>query len=174
MKFVTGLALVLLCLVGYSSGSVLAGRGKKLVPTLGDLLVIVILWISALMAREYLGRWLAILAWLLVGVLVGAVLVALRRSRLASASRNEVNTPSVDGENLFRRVWRKWTAFAAEMGNYQGRVMLAFFYFVVVSPFGLLMRLFSDPLRMRRSQRVSFWVKRPELGAGLEDARRQF
>jgi len=127
MGFVSGLALVLLCLVSYSAGSVLAGRGKKLAPTLGDLLVIVILWISALVTREHLGKWLAIPAWLLVGGLVGAVLVALRRSRLAPTSGKNAETLHVQGENLCRRAWRRWTAFAAEMGNYQGRVMLAFF-----------------------------------------------
>ncbi len=49
MEFVSGLALVLLTLVGYSSGAVLGARRKTPVPGLFDLLVVVILWAAALL-----------------------------------------------------------------------------------------------------------------------------
>lgn len=79
MGFLKGLALILLTLVGYSSGTVLAGKNKRVVPGLLDMAVVVVLWAAALVTRPALGRVLAIFVWLVVGLMVGAGLTGLRR-----------------------------------------------------------------------------------------------
>ena len=171
MHFVSGLALVLLTLVGYSSGAVVAGRGRQVAPGLLDLGVVVVLWAVALGTHSMLGKWLAILIWLAVGGLVSALLTTLRRG--GYGSKKEAN-PALAAGSPLRRAWGKWKAFAAEMGNYQGRVLLAFFYFAVVTPFGIGVRLFSDPLAVKRAERASSWVKRRPVSEELEATREQF
>ncbi|KPL17747.1 MAG: hypothetical protein AMJ92_11100 [candidate division Zixibacteria bacterium SM23_81] len=172
MDFVTGLALVLLTLVGYSSGTVLGGRGRRVVPGLLDLAVVAILWVGALGTRPSLGKMLAILVWIAVGITVGAALTALRRRRYPQVSQKE----SVKAKNArgLRRWWQVWKAFAAEMGNFQGRALLAFFYFIIVTPFGVPVRFFSDPLRLRKAKGSSFWLEQQPASATLEKAREQF
>ena len=172
MGFVSGLALVLLTLVGYSSGAVLAGKDKQVVPGLLDLAVAVVLWATALTTRAALGRGLAILVWLVVGLTVGAGLTGSRRGRYPD--RRQKASATVQGAGGLRRWWERWKVFAAEMGNYQGRTLLAFFYFIVVTPFGIPLRVFGDPLRLRRTGSSSFWVERRPVSQELEKAREQF
>lgn len=170
MNFFSGLALILLTLVGYSTGAAIGGRNKAVAPKLLDLGVVVVLWALALASRPFLGRWAAIGVWLIGGGLVSFVLAAIRRGKTPV---RKVPAPTGSG-NLLQRVWGRWKGFAAEMGNYQGRMLLAFFYFVVVTPFGVLVRLLGDPLRTRRSASTSFWVNRSATNTELDEARRQF
>ncbi len=172
MDFVSGLALVLLTLVGYSSGAVLAGKGKQVVPGLLDLAVAVVLWAAALTTRVALGRGLAILVWLVVGLTVSAGLTGLRRGRYPD--RKQMSPAAAQDAGGLRRWWERWKAFAAEMGNYQSRTLLAFFYFIVVTPLGIPLRLFGDPLRLRQVSGSSFWVERQSVSQGIEKAREQF
>ena len=172
MDFVTGLALVLLTLVGYSSGTVLGGKNRLVVPSLFDLIVVAVLWAGALTTRPVLGKILAILVWIAVGITVGACLTAMRRGRYPKLSQKKpVTSQNVSG---LRRLWQGWKAFAAEMGNFQGRALLAFFYFIIVTPFGVPVRLFSDPLRLRKAKGSSFWLKEQPVSSTLEKAREQF
>lgn len=172
MGFASGLALVLLILVGYSSGTVLAGKGKQVVPGLLDLAVMVVLWGMALTTRAVLGKGLAILVWFIGGLVVGTELTGLRRGKYPDRKQRAPATVQDAGE--LRRWWKGWKTFTAEISNYQGRTLLAFFYFIVVTPFGILVRLFSDPLRLRRVGGSSFWVERQPLNQGIEEAREQF
>jgi hypothetical protein len=171
MGLINGLALVLLTLVGYSSGCVLGGRGRKIAPGPLDILMVVVLWAGALNFRGGWGKWLAILVWLLAGMATGIVVTALRRSGWPAAPAE--SPPGVSG-HIFRRMWERWKAFAFETGNFQGRILFIFFYFLIVTPFGLLVRLFNDPLRLQHKSQPSFWVERPAPSTHLEDARRQF
>lgn len=172
MGFLSGLALVLLTLVGYSSGTVLAGKGKRVVPELLDVILVVVLWIAALVSRPALGRALAILIWLCAGLAVGAGLTALRRRKFPD---RKPTTPQKSYRlGRFRQWWQLWKAFAAEMGNFQGRTILAFFYFSVVTPFGIPVRLFGDPLRMHPASGNSFWFEQRSVKPTLKKAREQF
>jgi hypothetical protein len=71
-----------------------------------------------------------------------------------------------------RRAWELWKRFGKKVGDLQARVLLTFFYFVVLAPFGLGMRA-ADPLGLRRS--AGGWRARPAVvGAELlVRARRQ-
>lgn len=44
------------------------------------------------------------------------------------------------------------------------------FYFTVMVPFGLGMRLFGDPLAIKGQ---TTWIQREPVGSSLDDARRQ-
>lgn len=172
MGFIGALALILLTLVGYSSGAVLAGKGKQVMPGLLDLAVVAVLWAVALTTQTALARGVAILVWLVVGLTMGTGLTEFRRGRYPDCKQQAPATmQEISG---LRRWWEGWKAFAAEMGNYQGRALLAFFYFFVVTPFGISLRLFGDPLQLRRGGDSSFWVERGPVSQELEKAREQF
>ena len=75
---------------------------------------------------------------------------------------------------LLRRTWERWKAIAHVIGNFQARLLLTVFYFVVVPPFALIVKALKDPLRLRPSGGESFWVERPEREGSETSARRQF
>jgi hypothetical protein len=165
MNFIAGLALVLLTLVGYSSGSVLGAKGRTAVPGLADLPVIIATWIAALATRNALGKWGAIGVWLVIGLVLGAALARVRADSYPSAQ------PLNTGSGL----WNAWKGFARKMGNYQSRVLMAFVYFIIVLPFGLGMTLLGDPLNVKQTGGNSNWQpKELPLKPSLDEARSQF
>ena len=64
--------------------------------------------------------------------------------------------------------------WAHDIGEFQSRVLLTIFYFTLFVPFALLLRLFSDPLHLRRRPEPSAWTKAAPPDGGIEAARRQF
>ena len=74
---------------------------------------------------------------------------------------------------LWKRLWLRWKAIAGAIADFQARVILSLFYFVVVLPFGLAVRLFADPLRIRGERRTG-WVDCIERTQTVDEAMRQF
>jgi hypothetical protein len=74
---------------------------------------------------------------------------------------------------MLRRLWECWKLIAHKIGNFQSRMLLNAFYFLILMPFGLGVKLFSDPLRLKL-QSCSQWVDRNTRATTWEDARRQF
>jgi hypothetical protein len=58
---------------------------------------------------------------------------------------------------MLRYLWERWKVAAHKFGNFQARFLLNIFYFLVFSPFALGVKMFSDPLRIRR-QNLSQWL----------------
>ena len=92
-------------------------------------------------------------------------------------------TPSSSGDGdplidtwtrLCRRAWARWTVIAHIIGNFQARVLLTLFYFVVLPPFALIVKLFTDPLGLREPRGGSDWVVRPAAEPPERAGRRQF
>jgi uncharacterized Tic20 family protein len=73
--------------------------------------------------------------------------------------------------NLYKRAWEGWKALAHKIGNFQARVILSIFYAVLVLPFGLAARWFSDPLRIKKKPEQ--WLDHPSEAYDLEWARKQ-
>ena len=71
---------------------------------------------------------------------------------------------------------RLWTRFGLLLHRVVGPVALAILFFCVVTPTGLLMRLFGkDPLRLRRDpDAASYWVMRTPPGPDADSLRHQF
>ena len=72
---------------------------------------------------------------------------------------------------LLRRVWNGWKRFGRWMGDMVARVVLTVFYFTIALPFGLGVRLSSDPLQ-RKSDPA--WTPRDTNEPTLEAARSLF
>ena len=60
-----------------------------------------------------------------------------------------------------KNLWRRWKALAHRIGDFQARVILAIFYFVVLAPFAALLRWTSDPLVIAASD-ARGWQERKE------------
>jgi hypothetical protein len=72
---------------------------------------------------------------------------------------------------MLKRAWQAWKRIAHAIGNFQARILLTIFYAVLVLPFGLAVRLFSDPLRIKR--RPTQWLERSDDVFDLGWAKRQ-
>jgi len=74
---------------------------------------------------------------------------------------------------MFRRVWERWKVIAHKIGTFQSRLLLNVFYFSVLLPFGVGIKLFSDRLHLKRLQ-GPYWIAKASGSANVEDAKRQF
>jgi len=64
-----------------------------------------------------------------------------------------------------------WKKFGHFLGNVNARILLTLLYGIVILPFGLVVRCFSDSLRTKK--RPESWLDHPPLSNTLEEARRQ-
>ena len=58
---------------------------------------------------------------------------------------------------VLRALLKSWKSIAHKIGNFQARLILTVFYFIVVAPFALRVKVFSDPLQLKRS---AGWLSR--------------
>ena len=171
MEVFSSIVLALFTLLGYSAGAALSAPDKRTAPGLFDLACILALCVGAFITRPGLGKGLAILVWLALGVLAGLLL-----TRLQTRKKYVVDpfTPPPAGTSAWRRAWLRWLHFSARFGDYQSRALLALLYFTVVLPFGLALRLFGDPLNTRKPSSQSMWQDWTLSSKTIDEARRQF
>jgi hypothetical protein len=144
---------------------------KRAVPGRIDLAAVAILWTEALATGDALGRSSGMLVWFAVGLLLGIVLARIHAvGYRAEQPGSEAND---HGESLFQRVRRSWAEFAGKMGNCQSRILIMLLYFNVILPFGVGLRILSDPLNLHGMPGETGWVKREGPPASVQDARRQ-
>ena len=72
---------------------------------------------------------------------------------------------------MLKRTQRTWKRVAHAIGNFQARVLLTVFYGIIIFPFGIVARLFSDPLRIKRPP--TQWLDHSEEAHDLRWAKRQ-
>jgi len=70
-----------------------------------------------------------------------------------------------------KRLWAAWKRIAHAIGNFQARILLTIIYAVLILPFGVAVRLFSDSLSTKK--RPVKWLDHPEVASSLEQARHQ-
>jgi len=76
--------------------------------------------------------------------------------------------------NLFKKVWEYWKIFGHKVGDFQARLILSFFYFVLVCPFAAVVRFVSKPLRLKLSHASNWLEPQGEVEDVMSRARRQF
>jgi hypothetical protein len=72
---------------------------------------------------------------------------------------------------LRTKLWEGWKKFGHALGNFQARVLLTVIYSLLILPFGLLVRFFSDSLHTKK--RPERWFDHPPMANDLNEARRQ-
>jgi hypothetical protein len=75
---------------------------------------------------------------------------------------------------LLGQAWKRWRAIAQVIGDFQARILLTVFYFIIVTPGALIVRAFFDPLQIKRSHGASMWTPHTTTQPSLDDARRQY
>ena len=75
--------------------------------------------------------------------------------------------------DVLKKLWEGWKAFGRFIGNFLARIVLSIFYFTFFVPFGLGVRLFSDPLQIKTVPEA-LWCPRRTGDQSLEDTLRQF
>jgi hypothetical protein len=73
--------------------------------------------------------------------------------------------------NAIKKGWAAWKKLAHKIGNFQARVILSLFYAVLLLPFGLAARWFSDPLRIKKLPEQ--WLDHPSEAYDMDWARKQ-
>jgi hypothetical protein len=72
-------------------------------------------------------------------------------------------------------VREKWMRGAMVVGEFNSRVILGLFYYLVMAPVGLVRRRFGDPLNRKLGDRgTSAWIRRERQPVELERYERQF
>jgi hypothetical protein len=82
-----------------------------------------------------------------------------------------VHLSAILGASMLKNAWQAWKRIARAIGNFQARVILTIFYAVLVFPFGIVVRLFFDPLRIK--SRPTAWLERADGAIDLQWAKRQ-
>jgi hypothetical protein len=169
------IVLILLSLVGYSGGATgRAGKGADLKPVLLDLILVSLIWASAIYSRLTLdfNKWLLILVWLGIAAAVGWGSVFIRRLRRPEKAETEdEHLPS----SQVKRLWARWSRFSKRMGSFQSRVMLSFFFFIFITPAALAIKMLGDPLQIKKKKVLdTYWLAKSPGATELEDFRRQF
>jgi hypothetical protein len=75
---------------------------------------------------------------------------------------------------MLHTLWERWKVIARKIGDVQSRVMLVVFYFLILAPFGLAVRAFSDPLQLKQRSFSGWLPKERKTTAPWDRARRQF
>ena len=58
--------------------------------------------------------------------------------------------------------WERWKALAATAATFQARILLGAFFWVVVTPFAIVLRLCSDPLKLHDDSQGGQWEPCPK------------
>ena len=94
-----------------------------------------------------------------LGVLVGLVILLALLQQLAKVSK-----PAA-------AVWSVWNRMMHAVGNFQARLLLTILYAIIVLPFGLIVRLFTDPLHIKHPPTA--WGEHPDEKMDMDWAKRQ-
>lgn len=182
MEFISWLALVLLALVGYAVGAVLLSRSIEPDPDLLDMFAVLAIWVGAVSSRIFVfDKWLAVAVWFIVAGLIGGVLQIRKFQRKSTKPPVVSNTAQLfdpithrKEKRILRRIWESWQWFALRLSAFQSKVLLMLFYFIIVAPFGLALRTFGDPMRLKRARSLTGWLSRTDPTPTFNESRRQF
>jgi hypothetical protein len=75
---------------------------------------------------------------------------------------------------LLRRLWEGWKRFGKRLGDIQARLLLTFFYFVLLAPFALILRRWGDPLSIKPNSTKGWRPRTSSEGSPKEQASKQF
>ncbi len=73
---------------------------------------------------------------------------------------------------MLQKAWKIWKRFGELVGNLLARLVLTVFYFTLFVPFAIGLRLFGDPLQIKRVPALS-WQGRETPVDDLTSARKQ-
>lgn len=63
--------------------------------------------------------------------------------------------------SMLKRFWEGWKRVAKKIGDFQARLLLGIFYFIILAPFSFLIRA-SDPLTIGHKTPKGWHAKAPD------------
>jgi hypothetical protein len=72
-----------------------------------------------------------------------------------------------------RQLWERWKHVARKIGDFQARVLMTLFYFLILGPVAMALRWRSDPLAINPSTPRGWRDSDAREGIAMEHARRQ-
>jgi hypothetical protein len=77
---------------------------------------------------------------------------------------------------VLRGPYKLWMGFAAVLGFFMSRLILCVLFYLVITPTGLVMRLFGKDMLDEKWDKgaVSYWIKRDPKAAGKEKYTKMF
>jgi len=74
---------------------------------------------------------------------------------------------------MLRKIWCTWKKIGLFIANIIGTILSILIYSFVISPFGIIINLFTDYLKTK-TQADTMWINRKSKDLTLEEMRRQF
>jgi len=174
VKVLATIAVLLLSLVGYSLGNVLRfGKRPVRKPVAGDILFVLLMWAAVIFTRSRLpvSKWLMLAAWIAAGIVLGylmSLLLGYSKSEKRAASQAH---PAAPGE--VRKRFQAWREQSAKLGTFQSQILLGLLFLIVFAPVALGVKLFSDPLHIKKSGTNSQWLPKKPVASDIELFKRQ-
>ncbi len=75
---------------------------------------------------------------------------------------------------LIRKIWDGWKRIGRILGDFIARLLLTVFYFTVMVPFGLAVRVFMNNTFLGRHLEQATWEERFSSNTALDEARRLY
>lgn len=75
---------------------------------------------------------------------------------------------------ILKSIWKTWKRIGQAIGDFIARIVLTVFYFTLFAPFAIGIRLFGDPLMIKKEKHLSSWLERTTQDIVIDNARRQF
>lgn len=93
---------------------------------------------------------------------------------MSKSTKNTSDDTSSQKPGFFRRLWEGWKKIALIIGDFNARVILTVFYFVLLCPFAIMLKLFTDPLEIKKKEHVGWHEKKEDADiTPLERAAKQ-
>lgn len=177
METLSYIVLILLSLVGYSAGvTKRAGKGKDPEPQILDIFIILLIWTAAIFSRITLdlSKWIFILIGVFVGFIIGFTVQWLRMPKDGFPPDEKKSSLDREKPPPRKNPWETWKEFSKRMGGFQSRMLLSFIFFILIAPFALIVKIFSDPLNLKIRKGKTLWLEKQASSLSLEDYKRQF
>ena len=71
-------------------------------------------------------------------------------------------------------VWDRWKRVGKKIGDFQARALLTLFYFILLAPFALVIRRWSDPLSIKPAAPHGWRPRVDHDATSLSEAIKQF
>lgn len=74
---------------------------------------------------------------------------------------------------ILKFIWGKWKKIAHRIGIFQSKVILTLFYFTILLPFGMVLAIFKDELKIKNTA-SSTWIPKTSRQNSLEELKNQY
>ena len=78
------------------------------------------------------------------------------------------------GMEWVRNLWSRWKILAREVGTFQSRMFLSLFYLLVIPPFAAIVKIFVDPLGLKKSPSAKWHPQEARQEDFFQESKRQF